>query len=88
MRGRPLPFIANYRKEITGGLDDGQLRKPEERLGYLHELEEKFLPAKAFTAATTNPSLLTGGFVIQNLKPKLSTWKSNPSFGSLIPALE
>src|SRR3954462_15036686 len=35
------PFIARYRKEITGGLDDTQLRTLEERLTYLRELEER-----------------------------------------------
>ncbi len=35
-----VPFIARYRKEATGGLDDAQLRLLEERLGYLRELEE------------------------------------------------
>src|SRR5438128_10239991 len=34
-----VPFIARYRKEATGGLDDTQLRTLEERLGYLRELE-------------------------------------------------
>ncbi|ALP54358.1 RNA-binding transcriptional accessory protein [Candidatus Tenderia electrophaga] len=36
-----VPFIARYRKEVTGGLDDTQLRLLEERLGYLRELEER-----------------------------------------------
>ena len=36
-----VPFIARYRKEATGGLDDIQLRALEERLGYLRELEER-----------------------------------------------
>lgn len=35
-----MPFIARYRKEITGGLDDTQLRNLETRLSYLRELEE------------------------------------------------
>ncbi len=39
--GATVPFIARYRKEVTGGLDDSQLRKLEERLGYLRELEER-----------------------------------------------
>ena len=37
--GATVPFIARYRKEITGGLDDAQLRTLEERLTYLRELE-------------------------------------------------
>ena len=39
--GSTVPFIARYRKEATGGLDDTQLRKLEERLGYLTELEDR-----------------------------------------------
>ena len=39
--GASVPFIARYRKERTGGLDDTQLRKLEERLGYLRELEDR-----------------------------------------------
>src|SRR3954466_591601 len=36
-----VPFIARYRKEATGGLDDTQVRTLEERLHYLRELEER-----------------------------------------------
>jgi protein Tex len=39
--GATVPFIARYRKEKTGGLDDTQLRKLEDRLGYLGELEDR-----------------------------------------------
>lgn len=39
--GATVPFIARYRKELTGTLDDAQLRTLEERLGYLRELEER-----------------------------------------------
>ena len=39
--GSTVPFIARYRKEVTGMLDDAQLRTLEERLGYLRELEER-----------------------------------------------
>ncbi len=39
--GATVPFIARYRKEATGGLDDIQLRLLEERLRYLRELEER-----------------------------------------------
>ena len=39
--GATVPFIARYRKEVTGGLDDTQLRKVEERLAYLRELEDR-----------------------------------------------
>src|SRR5438094_6985771 len=37
--GATVPFIARYRKEATGSLDDGQLRTLEERLQYLRELD-------------------------------------------------
>ena len=40
-KGNTVPFIARYRKEITGGLDDTQLRNLETRLSYLRELEER-----------------------------------------------
>ena len=39
--GATVPFIARYRKEVTGGLDDTQLRDLEARLGYLRELEDR-----------------------------------------------
>lgn len=39
--GATVPFIARYRKEVTGGLDDTQLRTLEERLSYLRELEAR-----------------------------------------------
>src|SRR6516225_4498297 len=39
--GATVPFIARYRKEATGALDDAQLRTLEERLRYLRELDER-----------------------------------------------
>ncbi|BEE07416.1 Tex family protein [Aeromonas dhakensis] len=39
--GATVPFIARYRKEMTGGLDDSQLRTLESRLGYLRELADR-----------------------------------------------
>ncbi|MFC9333606.1 Tex family protein [Arthrobacter sp. NPDC057009] len=39
--GSTVPFIARYRKEATGTLDDGQLRELDERLRYLRELEDR-----------------------------------------------
>ncbi|HLA63715.1 MAG TPA: Tex-like N-terminal domain-containing protein, partial [Rhodothermales bacterium] len=39
--GATVPFVARYRKEATGGLDDTQLRTLEERLGYLRDLEDR-----------------------------------------------
>ncbi|OBU39171.1 Tex family protein [Photobacterium damselae] len=39
--GNTVPFVARYRKEVTGGLDDNQLRNLESRLGYLRELDDR-----------------------------------------------
>jgi uncharacterized protein len=39
--GATVPFIARYRKEVTGGLDDAQLRELETRLAYLRELAQR-----------------------------------------------
>src|SRR5690606_7175872 len=39
--GATVPFIARYRKEVTGGLDDTQLRNLSERLSYLRELDQR-----------------------------------------------
>ncbi|OZS43186.1 Tex family protein [Photobacterium sanguinicancri] len=39
--GNTVPFIARYRKEVTNGLDDTQLRNLESRLGYLRELDDR-----------------------------------------------
>ncbi len=45
--GATVPFIARYRKEATGGLDDTQLRTLDERLTYLRELEERRIAIRA-----------------------------------------
>ena len=39
--GNTVPFVARYRKEVTGGLDDTQLRQLETRLSYLRELNDR-----------------------------------------------
>ena len=39
--GATVPFISRYRKEVTGGLDDSQMRELESRLGYLREMEDR-----------------------------------------------
>ena len=54
--GATVPFISRYRKEVTGGLDDTQLRKLGERLGYLRELEER---RGAILASITEQGKLT-----------------------------
>ena len=54
--GATVPFIARYRKEATGGLDDIQLRLLEERLRYLRELEER---RAAIIASITDQNKMT-----------------------------
>jgi uncharacterized protein len=54
--GATVPFIARYRKEATGGLDDAQLRLLEERLRYLRELEER---RAAIIASVTEQNKMT-----------------------------
>ena len=49
--GATVPFIARYRKELTGALDDSQMRALEERLHYLRELEERRRSVPAFAKA-------------------------------------
>jgi uncharacterized protein len=54
--GATVPFIARYRKEATGGLDDIQLRLLEERLRYLRELEDR---RSAILASITEQGKMT-----------------------------
>ena len=54
--GATVPFIARYRKEATGGLDDTQLRLLEDRLSYLRELEER---RKAIVASIEEQGKMT-----------------------------
>jgi uncharacterized protein len=54
--GATVPFISRYRKEMTGALDDTQLRTLEERLVYLRELEER---RKTVLASITEQGKLT-----------------------------
>ena len=54
--GATVPFISRYRKEVTGALDDTQLRTLEERLGYLRELEDR---RKAVLASIAEQGKLT-----------------------------
>jgi len=61
--GATVPFVARYRKEVTGGLDDTQLRTLEYRLGYLRELEDR--------RATILSSVEEQGKLTDELKAKL-----------------
>jgi uncharacterized protein len=60
--GATVPFIARYRKEATGTLDDAQLRTLEERLRYLRELEER---RAAILASVDEQGKLTGELKVQ-----------------------
>src|SRR5581483_7595333 len=54
--GATVPFIARYRKEVTGGLDDTQLRLLAERLVYLREMEDR---RAAIVASITEQGKMT-----------------------------
>lgn len=56
--GATVPFIARYRKEVTGGLDDTQLRTLSERLSYLREMEAR---RAAISASITEQGKMTDG---------------------------
>ncbi|WP_300609222.1 Tex family protein [Trebonia sp.] len=60
--GATVPFIARYRKEATGALDDAQLRTLEERLRYLRELDER---RDAILASIAEQGKLTGELAAQ-----------------------
>ncbi|MCK6442214.1 Tex family protein [Elstera cyanobacteriorum] len=70
--GSTVPFIARYRKEATGGLDDIQLRTLEERLRYLRELDER---REAVIASVREQGKLTdellGQFTLADTKARL-----------------
>ena len=65
--GATVPFIARYRKEVTGGLDDTQLRKLEERLGYLRELSAR---RGAISASITEQGKMTDALALAIAKVK------------------
>ncbi len=62
--GSTVPFIARYRKEVTGGLDDGQLRTLAERLVYLRELEAR--------RASISDSITSQGKMTDDLQRKIA----------------
>ncbi|WP_088347972.1 MULTISPECIES: Tex family protein [Rhodomicrobium] len=63
--GSTVPFVARYRKEATGGLDDIQLRQLEERLGYLRELDAR--------RKTVMESIASQGKLTDELTIKIAT---------------
>lgn len=69
--GNTIPFIARYRKEVTGGLDDTQLRHFETRLIYLRELEDR--------RQTILKSIEEQGKLSEELREKSSKRKAKPN---------
>ena len=55
-QGNTIPFIARYRKEVTGGLDDTVLRALSERLSYLRNLQKRREEVYSLTFSTFNLS--------------------------------
>src|SRR5512140_2748408 len=62
--GNTIPFITRYRKEVTGGLDEDQLRKLAERLQYLRNLEAR--------RAEVHKALEDGGHLTPELSAQLA----------------
>lgn len=80
--GATVPFIARYRKEVTGALDDTQLRLLEERLRYRREMEER---RAAILKSVEEQGKLDDALKLKLLKPtprrswKTSTCLTSPS---------
>src|SRR4051812_16209971 len=80
--GATVPFIARYRKEVTGGLDDTQLRLLEERLRYLRELEERreaVLASIAERASSATNSSNRSWMPIPRRDSKICICRTSPS---------
>ena len=75
--GATVPFIARYRKEITGALDDTQMRTLEERLNYLREMEDRRQTILSSIAdqGKLSPDLEQAIKNAENMK--LSCWRRN-----------
>ena len=78
--GATVPFIARYRKEATGGLDDTQLRLLEERLRYLRELEDR--------RAAILASVEEQGKLSDALREQIETADTKARPGRSVPAVQ
>ena len=78
--GSTVPFIARYRKEVTGSLDDGQLRTLEERLGYLRELDDR--------RAAVLASIEEQGKLTDELKAALLNAETKSRVEDILPAVQ
>lgn len=74
--GNTIPFIARYRKEVTGGLDDTQLRHFETRLLYLREMDER--------RQTILKSIADQGKLSAELQSKIEACQSKTELEDLI----
>src|SRR5471030_2894449 len=75
--GNTVPFIARYRKEVTGGLDDTQLRRLAERLVYLRELDAR--------RATILESIRGQGKLTDELEARIVAADNNAELEDLYP---
>ena len=78
--GATVPFIARYRKEVTGGLDDTQLRNLETRLTYLRELEDR--------RATVLASIDEQGKLSDELRAEIRSCRQQGATGRPVSALQ
>ena len=73
--GSTVPFIARYRKEVTQGLDDTQLRNLEQRLGYLRELEDRRQVILKSISEQENSRLnYSNKFLLPIIRPRWKTY--------------
>jgi len=79
--GASVPFIARYRKERTGSLDDSQLRLLEERLRYLREMSER---RRAILASIEEQGKLSPALAAQILPHKSTTPAAKPNWKTCI----
>ena len=83
-----IPFIARYRKELTGSMDDQVLLKLSERLGYLRNLEkrrEEITRSIEERASLQMPSALPWLPPLRSLRQRTSTHPSAPGAGRAPP---
>ena len=77
--GATVPFIARYRKEVTGNLDEVQIRDIQEKLEYFRELEER--------RETVLASISDQGKLTPELKAKIEATLEKAGAGRPVPAV-
>ena len=90
--GNTIPFISRYRKEVTGSLNDEQLRTLDERLKYLRNLEEK---KEQVLATIEEQGKLTEELkaqiladLVKNIWPKVESGDVKPTIYKVLPIQE